>query len=741
MKKIQIILILLAVSLLFSSCARRFSPMYYYNKKASSSNSESDSTPSDIAGDEDIPEDQDPFKNGQWNDIGYQFDGNKILDFLFAASFDNNNVPMYSFFKDGTVWTVSDTLTAENKYNAQDGANKAQGYKITGASFYRYDYKNPLVTPESAYNQSERMGRFLFYRIIGKAVVVSLNNYLIAVDTHSKLVFAYAKITKTAEAVGQKYPTEFEAVELHGEKRKFYEYDPIGFMSYDASTDSLKLTLYREYQNEMAKDANAYFPQIHDPSREIAGYNNENSAGRSPYYMVAIEDIDPQTIIDQFKGKTYAIRDKLTLYTYEFSSDGLTLTLTANHFYDGIVTKTYTCSKEVTGPTSLKYGDLTITGLGTYDKIKDGTREYILNYQDNGPAFVDRTAGKSYKSKNGTYEYRFNPSGTSLDYYENNSYIRSYTFAQEDSSDRAVYKEATAKYWGLRLADSDGVKDGVLYWSGSSWASPETTPTDGVTSTPGYLNVNVIEGGFINNVKDKTYKYRDYSEYKTDSPLPVDYSPTGKSLILYTYKFSSDAQTLDITEDNWNVSATTKHYKIVSSEEKSAIYKDENSSETITMSIQTDNNTIYKDGVVVGTTSFIDNGPLFADRVKMATFKNVVEHSYDSTCTFVDWTHTAFNPEKFAPGSVEFKFNDDGSKFTVTLNNRPYEFKLARYDNDSSNNFTAVYECINGASGTFGNYSRISLVDKDGYKTIRMSLTLGQLGAPIEANAFESNRE
>ena len=741
MKKIQIILILLAVSLLFSSCARRFSPMYYYNKKASSSNSESDSTPSDIAGDEDIPEDQDPFKNGQWNDIGYQFDGNKILDFLFAASFDNNNVPMYSFFKDGTVWTVSDTLTAENKYNAQDGANKAQGYKITGASFYRYDYKNPLVTPESAYNQSERMGRFLFYRIIGKAVVVSLNNYLIAVDTHSKLVFAYAKITKTAEAVGQKYPTEFEAVELHGEKRKFYEYDPIGFMSYDASTDSLKLTLYREYQNEMAKDANAYFPQIHDPSREIAGYNNENSAGRSPYYMVAIEDIDPQTIIDQFKGKTYAIRDKLTLYTYEFSSDGLTLTLTANHFYDGIVTKTYTCSKEVTGPTSLKYGDLTITGLGTYDKIKDGTREYILNYQDNGPAFVDRTAGKSYKSKNGTYEYRFNPSGTSLDYYENNSYVRSYTFAQEDSSDRAVYKEATAKYWGLRLADYDGVKDGVLYWSGSSWASPETTPTDGVTSTPGYLNVNVIEGGFINNVKDKTYKYRDYSEYKTDSPLPVDYSPTGKSLILYTYKFSSDAQTLDITEDNWNVSTTTKHYKIVSSEEKSAIYKDENSGETITMSIQTDNNTIYKDGVVVGTTSFIDNGPLFADRVKMATFKNVVEHSYDSTCTFVDWTHTAFNPEKFAPGSVEFKFNDDGSKFTVTLNNRPYEFKLARYDNDSSNNFTAVYECINGASGTFGNYSRISLVDKDGYKTIRMSLTLGQLGAPIEANAFESNRE
>ena len=659
MKKIQIILILLAISLFFSSCARRFSPMYYYNKKASSSNSESDSTPSDIAGDEDIPEDQDPFKNGQWNDIGYQFDGNKILDFLFAASFDNNNVPMYSFFKDGTVWTVSDTLTAENKYNAQDGANKAQGYKITGASFYRYDYKNPLVTPESAYNQSERMKRFLFYRIIGKAVVVSLNNYLIAVDTHSKLVFAYAKITKTAEAVGQKYPTEFEAVELHGEKRKFYEYDPIGFMSYDASTDSLKLTLYREYQNEMAKDANAYFPQIHDPSREIAGYNNENSAGRSPYYMVAIEDIDPQTIIDQFKDKTYAIRDKLTLYTYKFSSDGLTLTLTANHFYDGIVTKTYTCSKEVTGPTSLKYGDLTITGLGTYDKIKDGTREYILNYQDNGPAFVNRVAGKTYKAEDGNYEYKFSQDGNTIQYYQNGDFIKTYTFSAEyKDSDKAEYKEGGNKYWGLKLDNTKGSKDDTLYWSYGY--SPIAGATSAISHYAGYLNVNIISGGFVENVKGKTYKFRDYSEYSLDNPLPYGYQTTGKSLTLYTYEFTANAQTLTIKEEIWGGKTKTTIYKIKSSADKSAVY--DSNGKTINLSLKYDNETLYNGEQPIGSTSFIDEGPIFLDRVKD-------------------------NPT--------FKYNDntyifkDGGK-TIEWNGNTWT--LYRYDNESKYKNRAIYK-------------------------------------------------
>ncbi|CRF33253.1 hypothetical protein BRSU_1325 [Brachyspira suanatina] len=147
---------------------------------------------------------------------------------------------------------------------------------------YKYEFKNPLVTIDSSYNQSDRMNRFLFYRIKGSAKVagigVDLNNYLIAVDTHSKLVFAYAKITKTASApvVGTPYPIEFKAVELFESKKKFYEYDPIGIVHADG-----KVTLYTEYQNEMRLNSTGYFPSIHDENRPIASYQG---AGTSPYF-------------------------------------------------------------------------------------------------------------------------------------------------------------------------------------------------------------------------------------------------------------------------------------------------------------------------------------------------------------------------------------------------------------------------------------------------------------------------
>ena len=675
-------LLILMTSIFMMSCGGHFfNPKYYYNKKDSSSGSEQAPPVS----------------------IDYIFNGNKILDFLFGASFDNNNVPIYKFYKDGKSWSVTDPLTSEKYFDGTDGGNVAQGYKISPAKFYRYDYKNPLVTPESSYNQSTRMGRFVFYRLVGEAVIVPLNNYLIAVDTYSKLVFAYGKITKTEKETltGKLYPVAFEAVELYGDKRSFYEYDPIGFMSYDASKDSLTLTLYREYQNEMAKDANAYFPQVHDSSRAVAGYDNANSAGRSPYYMINVDDIDPQTIIDQFKGKTYGIRDRLTLYTYKFSPDGLTLTVTIDHFYDGTITKTYKCSKEVTGATSLKYGELTITGLGTYDRIKDGTREYILDYQDNGPAFIDRVAGKTYKAKDGSYEYKFNATGTGLDYYENGEYQKTYTFAEQDASDRAVYKYGSfMPYRGFRLDTHNGTKDGVLYMSDAA-GSPALAPTDGITDNPGYLTVNIVGGGFVENVKGKTYKFRDYSEYQVDSPLPIEYIVTGKSLTLYTYEFTANGQTLNITEQVYGQAAKTTSYNIISSAEKEAVY--ENNGVKVNVSIQNDNSRLYRDGKEVGDVSFIDHGPLFPDRVRSA---------------------------KFVKDDVSYEFNADGSEFTLKYGTgslfnpkKEYKYKLARYDNSLDQNYTAVYECLN-PNGAF-KYGRVVLRNDNLIKT---SAVLGDIG-------------
>ena len=616
MKK-SYLLFLLIISVFMMSCGGHFfNPRYYYNQTGSSSENEQDppSGEVDVGGSEDVPEDEDPFKVGEWNDINYRFDGNKILDFLFGASFDGNNVPVYTFFKDGTQWAVSDALTAEKKYNAKDGANKAQGYEISKATFYRYDYKNPLIDPEGSYNQSERMGRFLFYRLQGEAVIVPLNNYLIAVDVYSKLVFAYGKITKTAEKLGQAYPTAFEAVELHGDKRPFYEYDPIGFMAYDETKDALTLTLYREYQEEMAKDANAFFPQVHDSTRDIAGYKDKESAGRSPYYYVSVDDINPETIIDQFKGKTYGIRSGLTLYTYKFSEDGKQVTITLDHFYDGKTSEKTYDYVEVTGATSLKYGDITITGLESYAKVRDSIYNVAaeLDYVDPGPEFIYRVRGKVYDAEDGSYSYKFNIDGTILEYYKNGKLDKRYIFNNQDASDRAVYKVDNGglfSYWGLRLDEHEGVKDGVLYWSVGAGSSPDGTKTEGVTSTPGYLNVDesVIDF-FVDEVANKVYAFRDYKGTPGD----------GRSLKTFKYQFSSDGKTITYIESIPKQEDTSVTYTLVEDKGKTAIYSLDGQQYTFTL--QSGGIHLMKNDEAAGELNFQDRGAYFLDIVSGTTY-------------------------------------------------------------------------------------------------------------------------
>ncbi|CRF33254.1 hypothetical membrane protein [Brachyspira suanatina] len=64
------ILLMIIFSLFITSCGSYFNPRYYYNKKNISSGNTNESNPDDVGGDETVPEDEDPFKNGPWNDIG-----------------------------------------------------------------------------------------------------------------------------------------------------------------------------------------------------------------------------------------------------------------------------------------------------------------------------------------------------------------------------------------------------------------------------------------------------------------------------------------------------------------------------------------------------------------------------------------------------------------------------------------------------------------------------------------------
>ena len=617
MKK-SYLLFLVIISMFMMSCGGHFfNPRYYYGKNDSQTEAEQE-VPSDIGiGSSDVPADQDPFKVGEWNTIDYKFDGKKILDFLFAASFDGNNVPMYSFFKDGTQWVVSDAATAEKKYNAKDGVNKAQGYDITAATFYRYDAKNPLVAPESDYNTSERMERFVFYRLVGKAVVVPLNNYLIAVDTYSKLVFAYGKITKTGSTMGQAYPTAFEAVELHGDKRPFYEYDPIGFMSYDEINDSMTLTLYEEYQNEMAKDANAFFPQVHDASRGVAYYDGPASAGRSPYYYVNVADIDPSTILDKFVSKTYGTRNKLMLYNYEFSPDGKTVTVTTTYFYEenNPSKMEYSFSK-VTGATSVEYTNsngvaIVITGLGSdFEKIKDEDREYTLNYEDPGPDFIYRVAGKIYNNKEEGITYEFSVDGMSFKYTDGKG-TKTYYFSQQSdpSEAKAAYSQNGGNFWGIKLSEHDGVKDGQI--SGAvteiGMINPGMAMTGTLSSYVAYIDASTIPSRFVETVSSKTYFYRNYQEPN---------SGNGNSLNAYKYVFNKDATELTYTEMVYKQEDVSTKYTLQNVDGSKAVYKSTDG-KTLNLALGINPNMIYDgEGSSLADCTATDKGPFFLDIVR-----------------------------------------------------------------------------------------------------------------------------
>ena len=240
MKKNFILFLLLMLSVLFiSSCARGFNPMYYYNKRSESLSGGDSSNNPPPTPPEEIPEDEDPFKvDNDYNKPDYGgYDASQFDKWLFKVSFRGDKLPIYVFFDDSSRAWSSGALDWRNKsadfYKANDGENKVYGtvvgdVSITSLKIYKYNKENPLY--DSVGYLPGRMDRFRFYSIDGEASVSPLKQYLIAVDTYSKFVFAFGAITGTKNVAGDDVPIEFEAIEYHADKKHFYEYDPIGYV-------------------------------------------------------------------------------------------------------------------------------------------------------------------------------------------------------------------------------------------------------------------------------------------------------------------------------------------------------------------------------------------------------------------------------------------------------------------------------------------------------------------------------
>lgn len=709
MKK-SYLLFLIIISIFMISCSGHFfNPRYYYNKSASDSEVGEipDTTPETPP--EQVPENEDPFKNGDWNSPTYGgYDASKFKTWLFKASFQKDKLPIYTFFDDdkGRYWISGgkdwNDISAEY-YNGIDGENYADSSimksSITDLKVYKYAGYNPLY--DSSGYLPGRIDRFNFYAINGKAVVVTLKQYLIAVDTYSKFIFAYGEITKVDEVtvagiIKEKVPSQFEAIEKYADKRPFFEYDPIGYVKEDGT-----VVLYEHYRKEFVEAPTKYQPKIHTEFDKMAEHK-ENGQGSSPYLKVDVSTIDPSTVLNNFKDKQYGIRYRLTLYTYKFDSTANTLTLKAEHFYDGITEKTYTFSK-VAGLTSAEYvsssGEtIIVNGIDDYNKLKDGgSFEYILNYNDNGPLFYYRAAGKNYTEIDGSGDkYVFSGDGKSLYHYNKSGGLEgTYTYVSENGKDQAKYKNATFSSYTVRLAQTSK-KDDTLYWS-TIWG-------DTANDNKSLQNYVEISGGFTDYVSSKTFKYRDTSQWTPSYPLDDSYSSDGRSLILKTYTFSEGGKTLEVKEETWKKPEATKTvtYNLKDSNNKSATYTGNGGD--ILLEIN-DSGHITSNGTVVGieSTSFIDNGPIFPDRVRGAVFKN---------------------------GNTVYTFDEDGTSFTLQYKSwgstKTHRYVLVRLDNDIAMNYTGIYHDLDYWT-QLTPYMRVRLNKNTDDNTIVSSTTGGSI--------------
>ena len=493
MKKFYLLVFI--ISMFVISCGNHFfNPRYYYNKSSSKSSS-GGLTISKAEPPTEIPADEDPFKvNSEYNTPSYGgYEASKFDSWLFKASFRKDKLPIYNFFDDnnGRYWIAGgkdwNNIPA-NYYKPNDGENEASGYGITGMTVYKYDKDNPLYD-DNGYLPG-RMNRFRFYSIQGTAVVADLKQYLIAVDTYSKFVFAFGKITETESVLFDLVPTKFDAIENYGNKIHFYEYDPIGYVE-----KSGNVVFYQHYIDDFTANPTGYFPK--QKGYENYAQHDQTKPGKSPYFPLndnteaSTEDKQKyEDDIQQYLGN-YQYRDysgykdtgtsqldltgwknggyagkSLVLYTYQFTTKDQ-LVVQESKFGEVIVSpsKTYNLkmintSYKATYVNAADPSDTLSVSIVQNDSgvntISIGGDVLDKNFKDYGPIFTDRVMGATFSR--GNVSYTFEADGTKFVLKEG-SKSWTYTLARFDNdienNYRATY-ECNGWYYWVKSDDPNG---------------------------------------------------------------------------------------------------------------------------------------------------------------------------------------------------------------------------------------------------------------------------------------------
>lgn len=438
-----------------------------------------------------------PDSNGDATNPEEGFAAKEFNQIQITGWFSDKNVPTYTMTK-GDVWKEGDASKREYVHSNAP-STEGQGWSITGVTYYQYRGINPNYEATGNYNVSlqttkegnHKLNRFYFYRFTGKGGGVQwLDNYLIAVDTYSKLIFAFSEpVEFSSMGAPTKWdPTDNEA--FYGTTYQFYMYDPVGYVL-KKDDGSYEIQLYQWFQDSLA--AGNYKANINTAYTKIAekrGKNDdgEDGAGKSPFNSHDVNFFEENMKL--LHGKVFQRREKtsdgldgLILYHYTVSEDGKTITRTAESYdplrslAEELKTVTYevsvdTTSKEMSATKGQiikdgTVGSITIENQSHKIELSYGNTIEVAQtqtiYTDPGPAFQLRVGGmeKGRTYKNDKYKYIFSKDGLSVGYYKNNQFVSTWTLnGGEGNNTESTYRDnnwTVFDYWGMRLSSNDTV--------------------------------------------------------------------------------------------------------------------------------------------------------------------------------------------------------------------------------------------------------------------------------------------
>lgn len=619
---------------------------------------------------------------------------------LVGTWFNDDNVPEYAMQKED-VWVSKDTSKSEF-IHAKAPDTTGQGYGISNVNWYQYRGKNPLYAADGSYNTTlqltsnlkPKLSRFYFYRFTGDTLSPSLDNFLFAVDTYSKLMFAFAYPTKTENVFGNNVPkawgpTDGEA--FLGTTYQFYMYDPVGYV--EKVDGQYNVVMYDWFKKNLAKGI--YHPTLGGLDSKSSGtaftetaQKEPSGAGKSPFNNHSVDFFSQNMEI--LVGKTFRRREKvgneyglvLYIYSFEKKEDKIIIKRTAESWKgfknstsldsveytvgEGISATegklSTTDEKELTFSLTDESRTLTITASNGESDVA------VSNFSDPTPSFRQRVQGAIYQK--GKTKYVFPEDASSLTWTWDGG---EKTYMWDGSPSDTEY--TTYGGYRIRLYSNDFTIRGA------------TVPNVGPLSVMEYEAVRFAEKGktFSETVRGKPFSYREQNSVNGKSVYDV---------ALMTLEFDGEGKTVSLYKEMWGKPKEKINTFNVSDNGTLESGTIDNASVKLTATEDNPNWTLEYEGNTY-TYGYNDPGPAFVNRVKSDT-------------TFV--SEDKKTVYRFSNNGQRLHMSYSGGLLGFGAFDYTYEYQ-EEASTDSNQTSRAVYWASNGIAGF--SYAGFELSESD----------------------------